>query len=140
MQLTDLTVRTRSHSLLEYRLTEMQNALSYMIANTLSSSFDVCIFEFSLNVVLLESAIQISKVHLTDSGKVLVVDLEPCAEMLKKSKNDMPYWRRWTEVCIEVCQVVRLVCCVLIYMPSCYRVTQHTSQTQQLQITLVSLP
>lgn len=109
-----------------------------MIATTNSASFDVCIFQLFPKSDTFDSAIQISKVHLTDTRKVVVVDLEPCAKMHRESRNDMPYWRRWTEVCIEVCLFMGLTNCVLIHM-SYYRVTHHTNQTRQLQMTLVSL-
>jgi hypothetical protein len=46
---------------------------------------------------------QISKIHLNDRGKLILVDLEPCLEENKKSKNDMLHWRSWQEICIEVC-------------------------------------
>jgi hypothetical protein len=49
-----------------------------------------------------QTSAQISKVHLKDSGRIVVVDLEPSLAVSKKTKNDMPYWRSWQEVCIEV--------------------------------------
>lgn len=65
-------------------LKDVTNALSYIVGKTNFPSFDI------------------SKVHLTDSGNIVVVDLEPCLEPAGKPKNNMPYWRSWQKICIEL--------------------------------------
>ncbi|KAJ6625985.1 hypothetical protein B0H10DRAFT_568297 [Mycena sp. CBHHK59/15] len=65
-------------------LRDLTNALAFTVGNTNSSSFDI------------------SKVHLNALGNFILVDLEPCLPTNKISKNDMPYWRNWQEICIEV--------------------------------------
>jgi len=71
---------------------DLTNALAYTVGNTDSSSFDI------------------SKVHLNDAGKLVVVDLEPCLRATRQSKNDMPYWKSWQDICIEVNSVSTAIC------------------------------
>ncbi|KAJ7153460.1 hypothetical protein C8R43DRAFT_1002045 [Mycena crocata] len=65
-------------------LKDLTNALSFTVVNTDSCSFDI------------------SKVHLNDEGNLMIVNLEPSLATNKGSKNDMPYWRSWQEICIEL--------------------------------------
>ncbi|KIM89775.1 hypothetical protein PILCRDRAFT_195871 [Piloderma croceum F 1598] len=73
-------------------LKDLTNALAHTVRNTDSATFDI------------------SKVHLNDSGRIVVVDLEPCLQAIMKSKNNMPYWRSWQEICIEVGSVLIVFC------------------------------
>ncbi|KAJ7153462.1 hypothetical protein C8R43DRAFT_446718 [Mycena crocata] len=65
-------------------LKDLTNALSFTVVNTDSCSFDI------------------SKVHLNDEGNLMIVNFEPSLAANKGSKNDMPYWRSWQEICIEL--------------------------------------
>ncbi|KAJ6578790.1 hypothetical protein DFH09DRAFT_1148317 [Mycena vulgaris] len=65
-------------------LKDLTNALAYTVGNTNSSSFDI------------------SKIHLNDSGNVVIVNLEPSLKVNGQSKDDMPAWRSWQEICIEL--------------------------------------
>ncbi|KAF7369797.1 hypothetical protein MVEN_00312200 [Mycena venus] len=65
-------------------LRDLTNALAFTVGTTNSSSFDI------------------SKVHLNDSGNLVVVNLEPVLVVHKGTKDDMPYWRSWQEICIEL--------------------------------------
>ncbi|KAJ7756349.1 hypothetical protein B0H16DRAFT_1539642 [Mycena metata] len=65
-------------------LRDLTNALAFTVATTNSSSFDI------------------SKVHLNDSGNLIVVNLDPTLVVNKGSKDDMPYWRSWQQICVEL--------------------------------------
>ncbi|KAJ7092472.1 hypothetical protein B0H15DRAFT_175232 [Mycena belliarum] len=65
-------------------LKDLTNALAYIVGTTDSSPLNI------------------SNVHLNESGHVVVVDLEPKLVVNKQSKNDMPHWRGWQEICIEL--------------------------------------
>ncbi|KAJ6625981.1 hypothetical protein B0H10DRAFT_568119 [Mycena sp. CBHHK59/15] len=65
-------------------LRDLTNAMAFTVTNTKSSSFDI------------------SKVHLNARGNIVLVNLEPCRPTNQISKNDMPYWRSWQEICIEL--------------------------------------
>jgi hypothetical protein len=59
---------------------------------------------FSTRLLSLKLRNQISKVHLNDTGNIVIVNLEPSLVVSKtrNAKNDMPYWLSWQEICIEV--------------------------------------
>ncbi|KAJ7353123.1 hypothetical protein DFH08DRAFT_855983 [Mycena albidolilacea] len=65
-------------------LKDLTNALAFTIGTTDSSSFDI------------------SKIHLNGSGNIVVINLDPVLVVNKGSKDDMPYWRSWQEICIEL--------------------------------------
>ncbi|KAJ7630106.1 hypothetical protein DFH06DRAFT_1480186 [Mycena polygramma] len=72
-----------SHILSSEELKDLTNALAFTVGATDSSSFDI------------------SKVHLNGSGNVVVVNLDPTL-VVKGAKDDMPYWRSWQEICIQL--------------------------------------
>jgi hypothetical protein len=45
--------------------------------------------------------LQISKIHMDECGKIVVVNLEPVIQK-PRPKDDMPHWRSWQQICIEV--------------------------------------
>lgn len=55
------------------------------------------------NNSLIRHSVQITKVHLNNSGNIVIVDLQPTLDEITQAKNDMPYWRNWQMVCLEVC-------------------------------------
>ncbi|KAF7373634.1 hypothetical protein MSAN_00573800 [Mycena sanguinolenta] len=65
-------------------LRDLTNALAFIVGTTDSSSFDI------------------SKVHLNDSGNIVVVNLDPILVVNKGSHDDMPYWQSWQIICIEL--------------------------------------
>ncbi|KAJ7161062.1 hypothetical protein C8R46DRAFT_1106395 [Mycena filopes] len=65
-------------------LKDLTNALAFTVGTTNSSSFDI------------------SKVHLNDSGGLVVVNLDPTLVVDKGSKDDMPQWRSWQQICVEL--------------------------------------
>ncbi|KAK7055534.1 hypothetical protein R3P38DRAFT_2847666 [Favolaschia claudopus] len=65
-------------------LRDLTNALAFTVGTTASSSFDI------------------SKIHLNDSGNVVVVNLDPVLDASQASDDGMPYWRSWQEICIEL--------------------------------------
>ncbi|KAK6993107.1 hypothetical protein R3P38DRAFT_117999 [Favolaschia claudopus] len=65
-------------------LRDFTNALAFTVGKTASSSFDI------------------SKVHLNDSGNLVVVNLDPVLDPSQASDDGMPYWRSWQEICIEL--------------------------------------
>ncbi|KAJ6492905.1 hypothetical protein C8R47DRAFT_425992 [Mycena vitilis] len=64
-------------------LKDLTNALAFTVGATDSSSFDI------------------SKVHLNGSGNLVVVNLDPTL-VVQGAKDDMPYWRSWQEICIQL--------------------------------------
>ncbi|KAF8192811.1 hypothetical protein K438DRAFT_1969932 [Mycena galopus ATCC 62051] len=80
-------------------LRDFTHALGFIVGTTTSSSFDVRAF-FALPPSM--NPAQISKVHLNDSGNVVVVNLDPVLVANKGSNDDMPHWRSWQEISIEL--------------------------------------
>ncbi|KAF7307884.1 hypothetical protein MKEN_01148900 [Mycena kentingensis (nom. inval.)] len=63
-------------------LKDLTNAFVFVVQSASSSWFDI------------------SSVHLNDSGKVILVNLEPMK--VEKSTNNMPHWNRWQAISIEL--------------------------------------